>query len=119
MKNLFQTSSYIQSVRTLVDGGLKLDIITQELTPDEATKLFSLKGKQGWFLFSEAEIRPEDIDLPDEVPAIKGEKTPSQRLRARMFVYFTEHLNRKKEDFYDWYVAQLDKIGQRYLEKME
>ena len=119
MKNLFQTSAQIQKIMTLVDGGVKLDCITQELSPQEATILFSLKGKQGWFLFKEAPMKEEDIEIPEIEGEFKKDKTPSERLRSRMFVFFTKHLSRKPEDFNDWYKKQIEKIGQSYLEKME
>jgi len=42
---MFQTPSTIHKVQTLVDGGNKLEVITRELSPDEMTALFSLKGR--------------------------------------------------------------------------
>ena len=105
---MFQVPSTIQSVRTLVDGVTKLDIITQELNPDEMTELFSLKGKIGWLLFKENVIEPDDLkDLPD-VKVDKGEKTKGQRLRAVIFKLW-EKTSRTKtsEEFYNEYMEKL------------
>lgn len=114
---LFQTPAAISSVRTLVDGGCKLDVITRELAPDEMTELFKLKGKEGWMLFRENEIKDEDVkNLPD----IKDEfdkKTPSQRLRDRLFVYFNKNYD-NKNNFSEWYNNELNTIGLKYLDKL-
>jgi hypothetical protein len=114
---MFQVPSSIQSVRTLVDGGNKLDIITRELNPEEMTELFKLKGKEGWFLFKENIINNDDIaELPD-VRIEKSDKTPSQRLRDRMFVYYNK-THSDRENFNNWYIEQLEKIGLSYLDKL-
>lgn len=105
---MFQTPSTIQSVRTLVDGGTKLDIITQELDPNEMTELFSLKGKLGWFLFKENAIKEEDLkDLPD-VKVDKGEKTKGQRLRSVLFkLWETTGRTKTSEEFYNEYMEKI------------
>jgi hypothetical protein len=108
MNNLFQVPSTIQSVRTLVDGGNKLDIITRELNPDEMTRLFELRGKEGWFLFKENVIEQEDIkDLPD-VRIEKFDKTPGQRLRAILYrLWETTSQTKTADEFYKDYMEKL------------
>lgn len=105
---MFQVPSTIQSVRTLVDGGTKLDIITQELSPDEMTELFTLKGKIGWFLFKENVINPDDIkDLPD-IKVDKGEKTKAQRLRGVVYkLWETTGRTKTSEEFYNEYMEKI------------
>jgi len=116
MKQLFQTSSQIESISTRVDNTLKIVISTQELIPEQAAVLFSLKGKQGWMLFKENEVTPDEVPEQD-ASELQG-KTPSQRLRDRMIVYFSKkHGNTK--GFQTWYEEQLDMFGQRYLAKVE
>jgi len=71
------------------------------------------------FLVGEKEIdEKEIIDLP---PLPKDEtevKSPSQRLRSRMFVfYMNTHID--KERFNTWYADTLEKLGQQYLNKIE
>ena len=43
---LLQAEAFIRKIQTLVDGGLKLEVITQEINPEDAVKLFELKGKK-------------------------------------------------------------------------
>jgi len=111
----FQTSSQIQAIRTLVDGGVKLDIITQELEPSEATILFSLKGKQGWFMFQENPFNEEDIkDVPEIKTEFKGDKTPSQRLRNVIWRYWEQQGS--KGSFDDFYKRQVEILINRIKE---
>lgn len=115
---MFQVSSQIQKIQTLVDGGFKLDVITQELTPEEATLLLSLHKKQGWFLFKEAPFKEEDlVDLPEIKPEFKGDKTPSQRLRAVLYVYWQQ--NGGKGDFDSFYKRQMERIINKIKEKLD
>lgn len=106
---IFQTPATIQSVRTLVDGGNKLDVITRELNPEEMTELFKLKGKEGWFVFKGNEVDDEDLkNLPD----IKDEfskKTPSQR--QRNIIYKLWELTDRKKTFNEYYLEKTEKIN--------
>ena len=113
---MFQVNSAINSVRTLVDGGCKLDVITQELNPEELTELFKLKGKQGYFLFKESGIVESDIkDLPDVVVE-RNDKTPSERLRAVLYVAWTQSNKAKTAD--EFYKDYMDRLIQSVKEKL-
>lgn len=109
MKTTFQAPAAIQSFRTLVDGGNKLDVVTQELPPEEAVKLLALKGKVGWFVFAEQELTEQDIPDVKLDSEIGETKTPSQRLRNAIYVYWSENTD-KKTDFNDYYKKQLEKF---------
>lgn len=115
---MFQTPSTIHKVQTLVDGGNKLEVITRELSPDEMTALFSLKGREGWFLFKENEITEMEVkDLP-EVKEFKSDKTPSQRLRAVLYVIWEKE--KPTDNFDDFYKKKTNEIiswlKEKYLE---
>jgi len=116
-ENIFQTASHIQKIATLVDGGFKLDIITQELSPEEATKLFSLKNKMGWLLFKETEIKLEDIEIPEIKGEFKSDKTPSARLRSVLYVFWKQQSSKKSFD--DFYKGQMEKFILKVKEKLE
>jgi hypothetical protein len=103
----FNTSSMIESVSTRADGTIKIVIGTQELTPEHMAALFTLKGAQGYFLFSENEIK--EIDIPKEPsPEFKSDKTPSQRLRAALYVYWEKNTGKTKP-FDEWYKNWIEK----------
>lgn len=117
---LLKVPSSIQKISTLVDGGISVTLHTQEFNPEDQAKLFHLHKKTGWFLFAEKADMITDNELQN-LPEIRfdDKKTPSERLRGRMFVYYTEHLKRDKVGFNDWYKRTLDEIGTKYLERME
>ena len=117
MSKLFQIPTMIQGIQTLVDGGIKLGVITRELSPEEQTKVFELSRKEGWMVFSESDIQESDIPT-EPVPSSKEEKSPSQRLRDRMYVYYKE-THKDTKGFNQWHADVLEEIGQKYLDKID
>jgi hypothetical protein len=114
---LFQTSAQIAKIQTMADRGNRVVIDTQELSPEDMATLFSLKqGGMGWFLFKGSAITTEEI--PDYDPATFDEiKSPSQRLRAVLFVYWKE-IRKGQGDFEGFYRAQVERIIEQYKEKL-
>lgn len=104
---LFQIPAIIQSIRTMADGGYRATIDTQELKPEEATLLFSLKGKLGWVLFKENEITKDEIPS-DPVPEFSEERSPSKRLKSCLFVYWNSCTN-KSTPFQQFYESWIDR----------
>jgi hypothetical protein len=79
--------------------------------------LFDLK-KQGLgrLLYKGSILTPEDI--PDYDPATLDEiKSPAQRLRAGLFVYWKE-VRKGQGDFEGFYRAQVERIISQYKEKL-
>jgi len=119
-KELLQVPSQITKVETLLDKTLKLSVHTQELTASDKAVLFDLQNKIGWFVFAEAEIAPEDlVELPKLTTEFKSQKTPSERLRAILYVWW-DHLGREKgthkssDEFYRNYIEKIiDNIKQK------
>jgi hypothetical protein len=69
-----------------------------------------------WFLFKGAAITKEEIS--DYDPATFDEiKSPSQRLRAVMFVVWKE-VKGGQGDFESFYRAQVERIIEQYKEKL-
>lgn len=110
LQELFQAPAQIMKISTMSDGGVRVEIDTSEMTDDqELAKLFRLKkGAQGWFLFKSAKLAAGDI--PDEEPPMpEGEaKSPSQRLRGVLFVYWKE-IKDGKGDFEVFYREMMNK----------
>lgn len=110
--------SYITRLATTADKGIRVTIETQEISPDEQSALFALKDEFGWFVFVPQATKPEEVETPPELPTEKDEKTPSQRLRSRLFVYYKEK-NNTADGFQIWYNNELDRIGNHYLDKLK
>lgn len=101
----------IENISTRVDKTLKIIISTQETTSEQSSKLFSLHQKFGWFLFDENDIKEKDVPL-EPAPEFKTDKSPSQRLRAVLYVYWEEN-TKKNENFDDFYKKWIEKkIGE-------
>ena len=112
----------MNGIKTMSDRGIRITVDTQEMDEENEAILLGLRGLTGWFVFSP---NAKEIDLEEvaKLPAVKtdDEKSPSERLHARMFVYFTDPkgLGRDRKEFNEWYLVQIDKIGQSYLDRMK
>lgn len=104
-KNIEQKVVPIQALvtkmTTMSKQGLRIQLDTIELHPDDSSNLFKLAGGAVWVILKNAEFEQkdlDDLDLPD-IKVEKGEKTPSQRLRAVIYVEW-EQLDEKKKEIY-------------------
>jgi len=108
---MFQVQSTISKLTTLSDNTVRLTVDCQELSPEEATKVFELKGTIGWFLFKANQI--EEKDIPDIPAEFKGDKTPSQRLRNTLYKFWELNTNKSKtfDTFYkEWTEKKITEI---------
>ena len=114
MKKTFQVSAQVMGVVPKVDGSLSLRFITQEMTNDEKVLVMNYMGSQGWLLFQENQFKEEDVpagDAPtDEL------KSPSQRLRAVMFLLWSRRAD--KTDFEAYYRQHMEIIIDQLKEKL-
>jgi hypothetical protein len=87
IEELFVWPGYVVKVETTADRGYKITLHSQELTPVAGSKLLMLKDKYVNVCLKEGNIVEADlIDVPDEVPRQKGDKTQGQRLRGVLYV---------------------------------
>ena len=107
MSRLFQAASTIESISTRKDKTMKLVIGTQELQPDQMAILMENHDKLGWFLFNENAINASDIPK-EQAPDFVGQKSPFERLRNILFVYWNTCTD-KKIDFELWRRNWVDK----------
>lgn len=114
--NPIQFSAQIDSAKANNDRTLSLKVDTQELSSEDTSKIFNLFQKQIWIALSETSISKEQLNIPEVVDEM-DKKSPSQRLRDRMFIYFKD--KKPGGDFDIWYKTQLEKIGQNYLDKLQ
>jgi len=113
----FQVPATVSKITTMADKSLRLQVDTQELSKEDKAEVFGLHECLGWFMFSEVEIVENDFkDLP-EIKVDGDNKTPSQRLRDRLFRYY-ESTHIHTDDFDGWYIKEMGRIGQHYLDKM-
>ena len=93
------------------DHSVSLTFVTSlEVSKKEREEIDQAWQQEGWLIFVPNDT-PE-ISLPTE-RAIVGEKSPSEILRNRMFVYWKEKGIDTPFDI--WRRSQLDAIGHQYL----
>lgn len=121
MNEIFQVPATITKIMTMRDKSLRLQVdVERILSPDENAKLFALHDTLGFFIYKDAEIFTEDLDnLTEEKikTEFKDEKTPSQILRNRLFVYYKKTKG-TTDGFENWRINEMNRIGLHYLEKL-
>lgn len=113
---LAKLEAVFSDVNSRKDRSWHLGFDTQELGADIAV-LMKMQGSTCWLL-----IAPDDsldaVDVPKAKPdAGTGAKTPSQRLRAVIFVLWTQ-LGRPG-DFEDFYRQKIERIIDQYKAKLD
>lgn len=118
-KTILKLPATLTGLKSRVDRSYSLSFNTQELSPIEVAELsqnLQLFGTLGFAVADEELDQLEELDVP-EVSVTDDTKTPSQRLRDRMFVYYKDKYKRTT-GFQSWYSDALDEIGQKYLTKV-
>lgn len=111
----------LSSFRTLADGTLKIELSLEELTPDKAAMIFQLHNQYVKFLISNENISIEEEIIMSSVQLNssnsthkKTGKSPSQRLRNKMFVFY-ELKYGVSSGFDDWYRSQIEVLENQFL----
>ena len=110
----------LESFRTLKDKGMKLTLETNELTPSQVMDLMSLVGGFCFVAFKKDEFRKEEQSLIEGLESgyEDNEKTPSQRLRAVLFVLWKQK-NEGYEQFDDFYRFKMNQVVEHFKGKLE
>lgn len=93
------------SASTRADGSLGLRFSTPELPPADKTAFFEIQNHQLKVLLQPMNDDPETLH---EVKAEFEEKTPSQRLRATIFVWWKQQ--NEPGEFQVFYKKQMEKL---------
>lgn len=96
-------NTILDGFRSMKDGSMKITLITRELTPMQIAELTTNLNQE---IMS--------VEIPDD---IGDRKSPSQRLRDRLAVYYKEKYP-DRQSFNTWYADVLDQIGSTYLDKI-
>lgn len=102
MAMLLTFSGIFRKIETMADRGLRVRIDTQELPAESARLLFECRDTFGTFAYrKDSGISDEEVlALPVSTPDFSRAKTPSQRLRAALFVLWKSAPDGDFESFY-------------------
>lgn len=112
---IIQFQAILDSMKMNKDKSLTLKVETREMSPEEIGLISSLANMECWVGMSDLLITK--LDVPDEVPEFKGEKTPSERLRNVLFVYWKE-VNKSQGSFETFRNNYMEKIISSIKEKL-
>lgn len=109
------TNAQIGTISTRADGGISFRVATGEIPAEHLALFFSLKQQNVELL-----ITPLDREEGDEAVEVKSEadsKTPSQRLRACLWVLWDQQ--GRKQPFATFYEEQIFRICEKIKEKLD
>lgn len=104
-KNIFQAPAILTRIAYMKDGGLSLGFATNELSDEDKIVASKFHQRFGYVLFKENEFT--DGDIPD-ADASDESKSPSQRLRAVLFIYWKQ--KSAGGDFDSFYRKEMEKF---------
>lgn len=116
---LLQVPSELSKATTMAHRSLRLVFDTQEnLTDEQMAKIMAMHNKLGWLCFLPEE-RPIDVLDAVTLPKLewdKEEKTPGQRLRATLYVYWEQ--KKPTETFAQFYEQSMEKFINNVKERL-
>ena len=95
----------LTSASTRADNSLGLRFATCELSPADMTAFFEIRNLNLKMLLQPVDSEPEALH---EVKGDLNEKTPSERLRAVLFVFWKQQ--GEQGEFHDFYRIHMEKL---------
>ncbi len=111
----------VETIATRHDGSVKIVMGTYELNTQSAVKLFDLRKSEALMYLSSDNISQEELDALDgfKLDAEKTDgKTPSQRLRAVLYVYWKQHKQQDIE-FDIFYLKYMNRTIDKIKDKLD
>lgn len=114
---MLKIPSLISKVGTMADGGLRIQVDTQEIPAQVKGEVMEYHGKFGYFVFAGEEEQVKEEDIPTEKLEFKGDKSPGQRLRAVLYKLW-ESSHGGYDEFEAFYRAKMEKIIDSLKERL-
>lgn len=111
------TPAIIESVGSRKDRSWKVVVGTPEMRPEEGAILMALANQEAYVYFSPKALDEQTLVIPEVAPEFKGEKSPSARLKAALFVLWQQR--GKFGDFETFYRTNLDRFIEAVKEKLD
>ena len=111
----------IEGIATRSDKTLKLVIGTQELPPNEAGRLFGMNQRMAYIAIKEEAFQQKEIDNVEQLsvnPDDTKNRTPSQRLRAVLYVLWKES-PQGHPTFDSFYSQKIEQMISHFKDKID
>lgn len=109
--------AYVESIASRKDKTMVMRLGTQELDPVKAGEIFNLNGQLIMAYLAPKGIIQEDVEVIDDIEPEQVGKTPSQRLRAVLYLMW----KKDPEGFKDknlHYIHHMEKIIEHFKNKL-
>lgn len=113
-----QCSAQIDKISSRKDRTLSVLLNTQEMSPEETAQLFDFQGLQIWVAFAETALTYNDITVPDVMISNDDTKSPSERLRAVMYIYYKQNEKKLNKPFDTFYRETMEKYIESIKDKL-
>jgi len=101
------------------DGSMNLGFGTYILSPEAKGIIVSLYGKEGFLMFKEGSVIPEEKEIMDKLDAdLAPPKSQSQRLRGILW-HVWEKNHKNYVDFDSFYMTETERIINHYKDKLD
>ena len=110
----------LESYRSLKDKTLKIVFETNELTPEQTMGIAQNIQQFGYLAFKNEPFKATEKEVIESLKSDYEDngKTPSQRLRAVLFINF-QQADEGYKTFVDYYNAKMEKIVNHYKGKLD
>ena len=117
---VFKCWATLSDVRAIKPKGCwQAKLQTEELSKELKDQFTDYSGNLGMFVFSETDIKTEDLkDIPELKGEFKSDKSPSQRLRNILFVFFKQ-THKDIDNFDAFYKTQMEKFISVVKDKLD
>lgn len=114
--------SQVEAIASRKDNTLKITLGTQELSPKDCGEMFGLMNKLCTVGIAANDLEKEDIETLQSaklnIEDVPNGKSPSQRLRGVLFVYWQQH-ETGFTDFNQFYADYMEKKINQIKSKLE
>ena len=121
MPEILQVPATLLKYESKANHAIKLTFESQEnMSPALLSNIIDKLDKVGYLNFAVRKIEAEDlVNLPEIDPVKYDEtKSPSQRLRAVIFLYHKQKGGEKK-NFREYYLKAMERLINQYKEMLE
>jgi hypothetical protein len=121
MENKLLLPAALMNFRPKVDGSYSLNFGTYILSEEQKIQIMRMHNHSGVLLFSDKETHSAaDINMIDAIDVDMGNtKTPSQRLRSVIYLYYEQQNSKDAVTFKEFYINQMERMINYYKDKLE